>query len=606
MLLKLIRRDHVIHYGPLWLPLAAPIGVILAAFGREGITPRAEGDYVGPVVLIWILVTLMLGFAQVGLRADSLRVSLPLATRTVWLARLIAVFALVISMVAVAAIFMVAFNDREHEPLVHGDAVAFLISLVAVVALGVALVQSVRPTLREVPAQRWSISYLVVVWAACLALLFILASVGPLWSVLPFAAAGVLFVRVWRRLPNSFTSLRTGPAIADVDVEQHRPPETSTVSALKSVSVVSPGLPSAVEWRWLWTRTILQSLYRPVAAAVVVGIVLVFLGFYVSGFYPEPLSGPVYLFWVIGLSPVFIVWPAKHVFRLDYLPVSRRWIFPFMTLPAIGLIWLGFVGGTVVGNVFSPHPPLREYVGTRECPFCPRVPDRFLEIAWDGRPPAITAPWGETHQPWTCRPIAGRRALLYSPFSIPAGSSKEFVAWQLSREIDAVYGVEVSKKEIVDGFDRYFETRGDGTYKLVSWGDPLRSDFGGLRLRDWGRPTATIVLILGVVWFLVAAWVIRSFYTGVSPTFFSLLGRVLPITVPIGFVAVIVWLGEYGYTSSWKLTALANALIRGLADTLPANPLALWGVVIAVLGGFYFLAETAFRRAQISLKYGDK
>jgi len=344
----------------------------------------------------------------------------------------------------------------------------------------------------------------------------------------------------------------------------------------------------------------LLSLYRPVPIAAIAAVILVFLGFYVSGFYPEPLSGPVYMFWIIGLSPAFIVWPARNVFHLDHLPVTRRRIFPYLSLPVIALLLIGFMGGTIGGNTLSPRSPLREYLGTRECPFYTRVPDRFLNVAWDGVPPAITAPWGETHEPWTCRPIRGRDALMYSPFSLAAGGSREFVAWQLSREMAVIYGVEVAPDNIAARLDRYVEQRENGTWALKSWGDPLRADFPGLRLQDWVRPMAACVLILGTVWFLSTAWIIYAFYRGVPPTFFSLLGRVLPPAIPIGFVAVLVWLGEYGYTSSWKLTAMANILVRRFADLLPSRPLALWSVVGVVLVAFYLLAEAAFRRAQAS------
>jgi hypothetical protein len=262
------------------------------------------------------------------------------------------------------------------------------------------------------------------------------------------------------------------------------------------------------------------------------------------------------------------------------------------------MVLFGFLGGTIGGNTLSPRPPLREYLATRECSFYTRVPDRFLKVAWDGKPPAITAPWGESHEPWACRPIRGRAALMYSPYSLPAGSSREFVAWQAGREMADIYGVEVQSDDIVARFDRYFEQHESGSWTVKSWGDPLRADFQGLRLRDWARPMAATVLIMCISWFLVTAWIIYAFFSGVSPTFFSVLGRFLPPAIPIFFVAIMVWLGEYGYTTSWKLTAMANILVRKVADLLPTNPVALWGAVVVTLAVFYLFAERIFCRAQ--------
>jgi hypothetical protein len=572
--------------------------VILAAFGKEGIVPSTDGDYVGPVLLIWLLATFMLGFAQVGLRADHLKMSLPLPARTVWLARLTSIVAFFLVMVVVAVVFMVAFNDQEDQPLIHRDAIAFLMSLLGVVLLGVALIQNLWPAVRDVKLERRSVLCLIAVWALCLTLLFVLISAGPLWTIVPLAVAAALFVRAWRKLPATFIDAARQPDRGDAPAGQSHYDVSSTTAVLAEATIVSPDVVTPSRSRRLMSKTILLSLYRPAPIAAVAAVILAFLGYYVSGFYPEPLSGPVYMFWVIGLSPAFIVWPARNVFQLDHLPVTRRRVFPYLALPAIGLIWLGFVGGTVEGNVFSPWPPLQEFIGTRECPFCTRVPDRFLNVAWDGAPPAITAPWGETHEPWTSRPIRGRAALMYSPYSLSTGSSREFVAWQTSREMADIYGVGVAPDDIVARFDRYFEMRDDGAWTLKSSGNPLRADYPGLRLQDWTRPMAACVLFLGIVWFLSAAWIIFAFYRGVSPTIFSLLGRVLPPAIPICFVAILIWLGDYGYTTSWKLTAMANILVRRFADLLPSNPVALWAVVAAVLTMFYFLAEAAFRQAQ--------
>jgi hypothetical protein len=594
LLLKLIRQDHVTHYGPLLLPLAIPIGVIVAAFGKEGIAPRAEGDYVGPVLLIWILVTLMLGFARVGQRADYLKMSLPLSPKKVWLARVISIFAFLVFVIVVALVIMVAAKDREQQPLIHHAAAALLMSILAVAVLGVALIQSLRPGMWEIEVERRSVAYMIAVWVLCLAILFGLLSAGPLWSAGPLVAAAILFARIWRRVPAAFTAAACEPASVGAPVAL--PPDLGR--RRRAPAFDSSGGAAPPHWRRLMHKTIVLSLYRPVPVAAVVFAVLCFLGFYISGFYPEPLSGPVYMFWVIGLSPAFIVWPAKNVFTLDHWPVSRRLIFPNLALPAICSVWLGLMGGTIGGNLLAPQPPLREYVGTRHCPFHTRVPDRFLRVAWDGTPPAITAPWGETHQPWTCRPIRGRAALMYSPYSLPAGSSREFVAWQTSREMAAVYGARVAPGEIIEHFDRYFERREGGAWALVSWGEPLRADFPGLHLQDWSRPMAVIVLMLGIAWFLTAAWIITAFYRGVSPTLFMLVGRVIPPAIPLCFVAVVVWFGEHGYTTSWKLTAMANMLVRRLADLLPSNSLLLWGLVITLLVVFYLLAETTFRRAQ--------
>jgi hypothetical protein len=218
-----------------------------------------------------------------------------------------------------------------------------------------------------------------------------------------------------------------------------------------------------------------------------------------------------------------------------------------------------------------------------------------LEIAWDGNLPQLTSPEGESHRPASAAPLwRGSRAQAYSPFSAPPGSSRDFVAWQLSRAVRAVYGASIPAGEIAE---RCLVTGADGTVLPKQADLSLRAEFPQLRPAGAGPLFPALTTLVCVPWLVLVTLLLRLYRPGVSHRVrqAAVWATVALIVVTFaGFAAAVMT----GWVRFWIVELLAEIPIRKLGGSLPAT-LAVWAVGMALLAAAYELSRSMFARMEI-------
>jgi hypothetical protein len=598
MMLKLILRDRAVRLLPPWLFLGVLIGLMLSSNQqdavRHGLTVGVHGfqgfRYVA--FLPWGLIALYLLVGGVTIRCHRFDMTLPLPHRTLWLSRVLALTLSALTIVGTAVATLLLRNWLEGFQVVgHTRIESLFAQLAAASSLAVILAFLPRPWLHDIPLNLTYTVYLALVWGGTLAVILLLAGGPPGYALLPAAAALALGLGIYLSLPESFVIVPRKPEAARLPLGI--PAAAGEIGAREAVKE------SRSSSRWLLHATIWRAFYGHWGAWLCFGLLLA-LGLGVAR--PDPVSSlnGLWLFilcWLVLSALLGIAVARLHL--LDPLPVSRRLIFATIVLPGLLIASLGFLGGRAIRAGRESRLPLVDY---REHPVVHdldvRVPLEFWEIGWDGHPPPVeepyVPPWEEAHFPWSVSLFKGLPVVLYSPYHAPAGSSPHFVATQLSRAVEAVYGVHIPAGDIQD---RYLMTRADGSGGVRAGGFSLLEDYAGLQPTAWTRTAPVMVLLIGLPWLLYVALTVRGGYASASAS-----GRPWGHLGLVGFSALCVlasiWSYSGAYTDEWKLVAFIGILLRKLADSLPDSGLASWGIVALLLGVGYLLAQASFRRIE--------
>jgi hypothetical protein len=369
MIWQLVKRDSA------WR--GALIGMALSA----AVCALAHGlimMFSGLVLMYWLR-------SDPQRRATDFQAALPIPASDLFLARVLAFFALAwLPVASGAAMLLLAGKPAED--------VATLVEFGAKFSVLVLIVQSGR--VREIASSRWGLAVTLLLFGPVvlpispfgfvpLAIeLVVCATVGPL-----------LFWNIWRQLPPAF--------------------EVLPAELTGQVSV--PGNSAAPAFVW-WP--ILRSLFQLRTLGFLPMIVFMAVGgqrLWVTMFCIFPvLAAMPRMSWVLGL------------------PVRRGTLLAVILLPAV----MAFLLGVLLGNWFgygNKSPIRMEWSASH------RVPDVRppLEFWRTGKAPIIESPWGESWQPETVRL---RGVAIYNPYSCGPGSSERFCDWQFRRATEAVYG----------------------------------------------------------------------------------------------------------------------------------------------------------------------
>jgi hypothetical protein len=295
----------------------------------------------------------------------------------------------------------------------------------------------------------------------------------------------------------------------------------------------------------------------------------------------------------------FTMHPPKQIYMIDGLPVSRRRILNVMTLPLMIILLVGYGAGQITLQYLGrAHPKPLEVIhlvkSNKDGNYYTRVPYSALRIAWDGAVPDIVAPWGETQKVWSGHPVFALPAKLYSPYSTPPGSSIDFVAWQLSRAVEAVYGETIPADDIKE---RYLTERPDGAAALIATRLQISADYPQLRpIRNAGPVLPVVVGLSYSLWMLSLAVYFQAFRAGISngkrmATAFGLLALMM-----LGWLAVIfgpvVRLISGGYFNGGLTVALRMAGESNVATA------AVWVSMVALSAVSYRVALLRFGKAE--------
>jgi hypothetical protein len=287
----------------------------------------------------------------------------------------------------------------------------------------------------------------------------------------------------------------------------------------------------------------------------------------------------------------FLGSPLGKFAILDYLPIPRRTVFAVLMLPQILVIALGYGAGRIAtARAPKPAPAILCHDDQGACHV--NLPLSFYEVAWNGAPGVIEAPWGETVAPKTVPIWRNSRAVLYKPYTTTAESSPEFIAWQISRAVHAVYGERIDPGEIQQ---RYLTVTAGGTTIAGDGVQSLVANHPDWRQCSDGPVFPVLMLLVGLI-FLPALWVyLGQFRADVSDgsrklVFWGLMILLLAVHMSQYLLAT----GKLIHFEA--VTALWHILIRQLAST--GGVVAVYLVAAATLGLGYFAVQRRFEKVE--------
>jgi hypothetical protein len=569
---------------PLWIALSALSASALMGFFR--MCSLKSGDpisYWNALLACWCGIAVYLGFGKLRVRCSAFDMTLPVPARRQWLTHVLAVMLAggLIAAVSLAVVFLHMLLPSRGVPVVIGFPI-LAVMLAGGLMLAVLLLQAPKPTLASIPLTRGYALWAVCVLAGIAVLLALAGHVALFGAAALLLTAAALGWWLYRSVPAAFALAPLEPdAAAPADAIDFG--DDGERSSLVLPLVLIRGLTAGLK----------EIAFLPF---------IILSGFILGGGLEILTDDP----FVRNVRFMLIPMVAYMLFafmgpklgslhQLDPLPVSRRLLFAALILPYMLMLCASYGAGVVA----SLGPLSRvEFVNYLEGEgvFEIILPIRVYEIALDGNQPAIDSQWGESHVASYSTPFSFSRAVIYSPYSAPPGSSENFVALQISRAAQAVYGATISPEDIAT---RYLETAEDGSVRPRGQGLTLREDYPALRSR--GGPIFPFLLAVSAVpWLLMTAALLRAYRAGVREWV-----RQTVVWASLGLM-LLLWLAEVacmvtGFIEQWVYRGMVEIPAFRLGVSV-AGTLAVWVVAALLVAAAYLLAQAQFLRMEIPTK----
>jgi hypothetical protein len=598
---------------------------VMVRRGSSGI-PVHDASHGILAVAIWFLVAFYALYGNVAGRSTRFHLSLPVSVRRLWLSH---VLSLVLGM---CAIFAVAFAFGGTRSALAGAAPLFgpllpaaFLRVTSVLVLAVGLVQLVKPELHEIPMRVSTVLSMIAIGALDLIALVVISRLPPVVSLVPLGIGAGLLGFVYLSLPASLSLAPREPERGPGAGADRAPLAWSAVTAGQAVPAgavdvaaigeadgrgstrreagegAAMGPSPRVAGRVLVHRTVAGLLMRHWGVWLF-GPWAVFLGFYLSGAFPDGMSGPVYVAvaWACMNGP--FVYGVGRLCAVDHLPVSRRVFFAYLMIPTFAVLVVGLVLGSLVGRGVVKDDWLWDRFLRIEGRPVRAVPHDFLDVAWDGTPPLVTSPWGEEHEPWRRSVFGESDVVVYRAYDTPPEASREFVAYQIARALHATYGPEFPAESIERRYVRGAAdcgcTHWAGWHRMV--GDYHRSPANA------GALLPLMCAIVGAPWFLFVRLALWASHGPVSKT-----RRILPAVALGGAVAfftvgIILVGATTDLVSGWVVTAFAWIVLRSAAEAVPGGTPILWLLSVGAIAASYLFAQSQFLRSEAPLRRGRK
>jgi hypothetical protein len=255
----------------------------------------------------------------------------------------------------------------------------------------------------------------------------------------------------------------------------------------------------------------------------------------------------------------------------------------------------GFTLGYVIHHNSEPITQVRGQDGQI------RVPFEAWEIAWDGRPPEVKAPWGESYTPeGRCFFKSGSEACAYNPFEIAKDtSSPEFVVYQIDRAVERVHGTDPAAPKMSDAvLDSSFVKQFEGKKYTVAGSlyrdSGLRSRTQAVVLTGW---EILFALLVGVWW--------RRFGPGADMNrtrWFA----ILFFTMPYVILFTLEILDARGVVSTRAALAFTMIGLRSIAQAIPLGTGMLWAIPAFVGLASLWYVRRCYVKAEAPLRCGEK
>ena len=616
----LIRRDPLIRSAYVkWCMVAALTASVvegvrtLMATGSNGQLPGSLASSVMVTATLWLPLALFLAFGRASERCTRMDMGLPIPARRLWTVHLFAILLCSALILAIAATVMALHYRvvaRALPRLVIPDprVLETAVALGAVLVGAAVLMQGFRPYLCEAPRGRRRATILLMLLGGGLGLALVLRFLPPAASLVPLSVAVYLGWRICRSMPESFllAHLEADSPEESGAAGREEVPSLITDAAWSSAarSSKSGSLPS----RLFLLRFINRSLAKRSFPAPAAYVFLILWGVYISGLLSVLRGWEEGLDWMyITLTGYvlfsFIAAPLERLHLVDFLPISRRFLFAYLILPGLAALMFGYgIGRFAMTWIAQPAALVQYQMEESTGRFPPsrsrnsliRIPFEYCRLAWHGDVPASTSAWGESHPALSVPLFEGSKIAVYSPFHAPEGSSPEFVALQISRAVQAVYGKTITPQEI----QRRYLAQNEGGMALKEGGLALLADHAELKAPARVSWFPVFLLSAGVLFLVLALIYMRFYRASVSDgcrktVFFGLLALVLAIhLVPLA-AAIADWI------ETWAVTAFLHILLRQLSHALPGGNAGIWILCALLFLGIYRLAQTQFERIEV-------
>ncbi len=601
MIAAWLRQDPAVRSLPRWLPIAAfnstlLLGIVAFASHAPATELLRDPWWIAASwsTVFWIAAAVFLASPGCRSRSGPFALSLPIAPRTLWLLHLIAVILCGAIILAVTGALVIALGAlgglMPDGALPSGpDAPRLAIRLLAGLVLAAVFLQTRRPGLQTIPPDRSWVSFLTVTLAGSLILVVMLGD-RPLWvSFVPLVVGAALAAHTYRALPASFSVVPLEPSPGGARRDEARDLRRSFEDDADRDRGGSLGR------AWFLASTLYRTLVKKPMAGLLIVPLLIFFGMVLAGgvldddgdFRYVHVAMVAYLLFAVS-GPL-----AGRLYAIAHLPIPPRRLFAFVTLPGLFLLWIGYGAGSIMAARDGQSRELVTYRKT-DCCYVLRVPIETCEIAWDGRPPGNGSPWGESHPPWTEPLFRGSRAVLYSPYSVPADASVEFVALQISRAAQSVYGERIPPKEIRD---RYLDVDETGSVVPKPGGVSLAGDRPHLTPRIALPEFPVLMLASGILWLGALAAYLMAFRAAVSN------GARKAVYVAILIVMLGAHIGQFvlamvGWIRIWALSGAMRIGIRALTESVPGGAAGVWIGCALILAAAYWTVQRRFQRME--------
>jgi len=583
-----LRKEFAVRSLRWWIPIAAGMGLWVAAmfqqsnavFGSIPLHGRPEG-VIATISMMWGAMAIHLVNAGFSSRSSGrIGLALPMGAHRLWLTHILAIVLSGAAIPLVTAAFIALGNAAfGREPLLDPGLVSIMVNQVVVTLLVLMLAQSPEPGLHELLLRKGYVYFVIFIGLASIALVFGLNALPLVYALVPLGAAVLVGLRIYRSLPRSFTLVP-------------REPEKRTARAAQTTGRREPAGPGRHTWlevstiwrnslgNWTWLYLPVFLFYGGMLALMIE----------MEGWNDQAVP---MIFWTCLLLCCWILVAHNKLYLFDSLPLSRRWIFAVLMLPAFALVALVY-GSVATGVHLVGQGPQVDYrdVGEHRCVV---VPNQYWEIAWDGRLPVFESPQGESVSPCCGQPLfPGRSALVYMPYHTPGDASPDLVAWQLSRAIETVHGQTVSQDEIRE---RFLTRADDGGVELSEEGRTLLDGLRGPGPARSGSTFAMVLVLFGLPALIFAALGYRMGRSA-APTGSGrwLLAGVFIAAITAGMIATAG--SAAGYLDFDLLSRFAGSLVRSVQQAIPGGALAIWGIAMLLLAGGYLLAQAQFLRLE--------
>jgi len=601
-MLTLIRQDPAFRTLPKWLIFSA----VTAAFLINVITflmwkQREATDPLLVVSIVWGVVTVFLVLGEVRTRCSPFVIALPVPTRKVWLSHLSAVIVAGVAVIAATVVpvaggiwLLWKLSGRWMVPV--GEMGGMGIHLIAGLILAVVLLQNPAPIRHRLPRTTGRVVLSIVVMAAVLALAVVLDTVSPWTALITLALAATVGLYRIRTVPEAFVLVSDETSGESYEQDAIRRQWEAVGTGERASGLAFQRVLNTTIWRcFLVGIKVKQSPW------LIYPFVLLF-GAFLSGLDGRWIEDSMrfnYIWMTAYMLIALTMHPPKQMYMIDGLPVSRRRILNVMTFPLMIILLVGYGAGSITlqyldGARPKPLEVIHLVKSKKDGYYYTRVPYSALRIAWDGDVPDIVAPWGETQKVWSGHPVFALSAKMYSPFSTPPGSSIDFVAWQLSRAVEEVYGETIPADEIKE---RYLTERADGGAALKTKKLQISADYPQLRpIRNAGPVLPVVVGLSYSLWMLSLAVYFQAFRAGVShgkrmATAFGLLALMMLGWLAVIFGPIVRLIGG-GYFNGGLTAALRQAGESTVATAV------VWVSMIALSAVSYWVALWRFGKVE--------